>query len=213
LDPAQGSGFRSARPTVLRPIPSGRWSTPVASTQSGRHRRICRRRSLRPELLAPTNLPSGICLTELGVSGQRRLSVGGAISHFRSRLLRKATGTCKAARGYAATVGLRRTNRRRRSHRPKRSAPAIVEIRSGKTFRDRRFEKHGVDRVTSHQMSRNSFLAAVYQGALKSRCHVFQICCNVRDEGKLRRKIFEAYFVLQSAFKMAEIQRDFLAPP
>jgi hypothetical protein len=50
-------------------------------------------------------------------------------------------------------------------------------------------------------MSRNSFLTAVYQGALKSRCQVFQICCNVRDEGKLRRQIFDAYFVSQSGFK------------
>jgi hypothetical protein len=54
--------------------------------------------------------PRQYCLTELGVSGQRRLSVGGAISHFRSRSLREATGTCKAARGYAATVGFRRAS-------------------------------------------------------------------------------------------------------
>ena len=96
---------------------------------------VCRRRSLRPQRSAPANLPNGICLTELGVSGQRRLSVGGAITHFRHRLLRKAAGTRKAARGYAATVGFRRANRRRRSNRPKRSAPA--RTRSGKSLRDR----------------------------------------------------------------------------
>ena len=73
---------------------------------------------------------SGVRLTELGISGQRRLSVGGAIhvlprpvasteavgtgKYSRHPLLRYATVTEQVARGYAATVGFRRTSCQRR---------------------------------------------------------------------------------------------------
>jgi len=50
-------------------------------------------------------------------------------------------------------------------------------------------------------MSRNSFLAPVYQGAFRSRCLVFQTCCNIRGDEKLRQEIFKVYFVSQSRFK------------
>ena len=94
-----------------------------------------------PKRSAPVNVPSEICLTELGVSGQRRLSVGGAITRFRHRSLGdprvgQATGTRKAARGYAATVGFRRAKLRFAQERTSAIA-ACSALRSS----------HSVDRV------------------------------------------------------------------
>jgi hypothetical protein len=86
LADAVASTERSAQ-TIL-PTPSLR--------RSGRHKMSQRQ--------------GGDCLTELGDSDQRRLSVGGAITHFRSRSLREASDTRKEARGYAATVGFRRAS-------------------------------------------------------------------------------------------------------
>jgi hypothetical protein len=90
--------------------------------------------------------PSKKCLTELGGSGQRRLSVGGAMTasgagRWKFSRAREATGTRKAARGCAATVGFRRANRRRRSRGYPLCGCAAVgtdkrQTRSGKNFRD-----------------------------------------------------------------------------
>jgi len=142
-------------------------ATPVASSAAIGTNKTWRRRSFgyqsgRHEQNPPTpfdrsgwrkqNPPSGGCLTEPGISGQRRLSVGGAITHFRHRSLRKATGTCKAARGCATTVDFRRANRRRRSfdqtsefaqERPS----AITALRPQES--DHRHEcNHNADRVS-----------------------------------------------------------------
>jgi hypothetical protein len=77
-------------------------------------------------------------------SGQRRLSVGGAITRFRHRSLRKAIGTHKKVRGCAATVGFKRTN----SSTPAASTSAVGlgrrQSSSGKTFRDPWFEQRAL---------------------------------------------------------------------
>ncbi len=123
-----------------------RFADAGCADRSGRHRRICRRRSLgypragakavgtdefadagrfRPELSAPTQLPSGIY-----PAGQRRLSVGGAFQSFRLRSRRtrmrvpggRQRRMALAARCFVACL-----------HRPKRFAdtpPALAENQS-----------------------------------------------------------------------------------
>jgi hypothetical protein len=88
--------------------------TPVASTEAVGTKQAADAGRLDRRGGRQQSLPSEICPTEPGVSGQRRLSVGGAMTRFRCRSLefsrrREATGTRKAARGCAATVGFRQS--------------------------------------------------------------------------------------------------------
>ena len=131
-------------------------------------------RRLRP------NVPTRKCLTELG-SGQRQFSVGGAITHFRCRSLRRRPSAparlpaplrsihrhpqsgsrMRHCRWFQADEhvdagrfdrsGRHRRGCRRRSLRPQRSAPTSVHVRPGKRFRPGELERH--------QMAWNSFLA------------------------------------------------------
>jgi hypothetical protein len=97
LDPSSRLRVAERKTDNLTPDSFGTFADAGHFERSGRHQ---------------PKLPSGVCLTEFGVSGQRQLSVGGAITHFRHRSLREAASTRKAARGYATTVGFRRTNLR-----------------------------------------------------------------------------------------------------
>ena len=107
--------------------------------------------------------PSEICLTEPGVSGQRRLSVGGAVTRSRHRSLGdprtgQATGAREAARGYAATVGFRRANCRRRSSGPERSGAdefadadrsgTRVRVRSGRQRQSSKFAQERASAIS-----------------------------------------------------------------
>jgi hypothetical protein len=101
-----------AKADSLTPDAFGRLPTPVFD-RSGRHQQNLPTPLASSEAVGTNKTrQTDCCLTELGVSGQRRLSVGGAITHFRHWSLefsraRQATSTRKAARGYAATVGFR----------------------------------------------------------------------------------------------------------
>ena len=151
-DPAQGSALRAqGRLFYARSLRDA----------------FCRRRSLRPKRSAQTKLPTPLassgavgktkncqaenCLTELGVSGQRRLSVGGAISFLatpvassNARHRRIVPAPVASSRGLVGPSGSRiRRHRWLQANEPCRTPPvdaANVRFRPGKNFRDQRLE-------------------------------------------------------------------------
>ena len=127
--------------------------------RSGWHRESCQRRPLRAKRLAPFNLPSGKLPDRAWRSGQRRLSVGGAVirgwGRRPGRENKMPETLCVSCVHPDPRPPTPRPYSRMRRHRwlsgerisdagrtgsragAKRSAPAIVEIHSGKSFRDR----------------------------------------------------------------------------
>ena len=129
---------------------------PVASTGAAGTKQAADAGRLDRNGRHQTNLPSEICPTEPGVSGQRRLSVGGAITRFRCRSLEFSQ---------ARSNRHPQSGSRMRCHRwlqAERTADAgcdrsgrhrqCVEIRSGENFRDRRLEITG-NEITADRVS------------------------------------------------------------
>jgi hypothetical protein len=109
--------------------------------RSRRYRQHCQRRSVGypragAERLAPNKHRQARSARPSLASDQRQLSVGGAITHFRCRLLRESNRHPQRGSRMRRHRWLQANERRRRSLRPKCSVRASVEIRSGKNFRD-----------------------------------------------------------------------------